>query len=156
MCVNSEQSLILLRLTSCPIDCFQLTNILIKIYQVPTLFFRSSEELPSHEEGTFIVLIFEKHTRKRTFAKTTVHFQRLKRAQEQRKIGEQRFMEDLLMQRDSKMRRFCNYFVTLFNQKKINPFTQFIQQTKLKEVKAKVREKMDAYTNGEIIKAPAD
>ena len=65
-------------------------------------------------------------------------------------------MEDLLMQRDSKMRRFCNYFVTLFNQKKINPFTQFIQQTKLKEVKAKVREKMDAYTNGEIIKAPAD
>ena len=71
-------------------------------------------------------------------------------------MGEHRFMEDLLMQRDSKMRRFCNYFVTLFNQKKINPFTQFIQQAKLKEVKSKVREKMDAYTNGEIIKAPVD
>ena len=48
------------------------------------------------------------------------------------------------------MRRFCNYFVTLFNQKKINPFTQFIQQTKLKEVKARVREKMDMFTSGEL------
>ena len=54
------------------------------------------------------------------------------------------------MYRDSKMRRFCNYFVTLFNQKKINPFTQFIQQDKLKLVKANVREKMDAFTNGEL------
>ena len=47
------------------------------------------------------------------------------------------------------MRRFSNYFVTLFNQKKINPFTQFIPQAKLKIVKQKVREKMDQYTNGE-------
>lgn len=48
------------------------------------------------------------------------------------------------------MRRFCNYFVTLFNQKKINPFTQFIQQDKLKIVKARVREKMDQFTSGEL------
>ena len=48
------------------------------------------------------------------------------------------------------MRRFCNYFVTLFNQKKINPFTQFIQSDKLKSVKATVREKMDLFTNGEL------
>ena len=67
-----------------------------------------------------------------------------------KKIGEKRFVEELLQHRDSKMRRFCNYFVTLFNQKKINPFTQFIQQAKLKSVKATVREKMDLFTNGEL------
>ena len=66
-----------------------------------------------------------------------------------KKIGENRYVEEMLLQRDSKMRRFSNYFVTLFNQKKINPFTQFIPQAKLKIVKQKVREKMDQYTNGE-------
>lgn len=50
------------------------------------------------------------------------------------------------------MRRFCNYFVTLFNQKKINPFTQFVSQTQLKVVKKKVRDRMDYYTeNKEIL-----
>jgi hypothetical protein len=34
-----------------------------------------------------------------------------------------RVLEELLPNRDSKMRRFCNYFLTLFNQKKLNPFT---------------------------------
>ena len=46
------------------------------------------------------------------------------------------------MNRDSKMRRFCNYFLTLFNQKKLNPFTQFINTATLKRVKFKVRQKM--------------
>ena len=96
-----------------------------------------------------MVLIFEKQTRKRTFAKTSSQFQRLKRSSDMKKIGENRYVEEMLLQRDSKMRRFSNYFVTLFNQKKINPFTQFIPQAKLKIVKQKVREKMDQYTNGE-------
>lgn len=69
---------------------------------------------------------------------------------DQKKMGEKRYVEELLLHRDSKMRRFCNYFVTLFNQKKINPFTQFIQQAKLKEVKTRVREKMDLFTSGEL------
>lgn len=34
-----------------------------------------------------------------------------------------RVLEELMPNRDSKMRRFCNYFLTLFNQKKLNPFT---------------------------------
>ena len=67
-----------------------------------------------------------------------------------KKVGEKRHVEELLIHRDSKMRRFCNYFVTLFNQKKINPFTQFIQQGKLKAVKATVRENMDMFTSGEL------
>ena len=45
------------------------------------------------------------------------------------------------------MRRFCNYFVTLFNQKKINPLSQFVNMTKLKDVKQMVRDKMDFYTS---------
>ena len=50
---------------------FFFSNVMLKIYQVPVLFHRSSEESESQEEGTFIVLIFEKQTRKRTYAKTT-------------------------------------------------------------------------------------
>ena len=34
-----------------------------------------------------------------------------------------RVLEDSLFHRESKMRRFCNYFVTLFHQKKLNPFS---------------------------------
>ena len=62
-----------------------------------------------------MVLIFEKQTRKRTYAKTTTQFVRIKRISDQRRTGEKRFVEELLLYRDSKMRRFCNYFVTLFN-----------------------------------------
>ena len=58
-------------------------------------------------------------------------------------------MEDLLPNRDSKMRRFCNYFLTLFNQKKLNPFTQFINTSTLKKVKFKVRQKMKYFKNSE-------
>ena len=75
---------------------------------------------------------------------------RLKKINDQKRMGEKRFVEELMLHRDSKMRRFCNYFVTLFNQKKINPFTQFIPQPKLKAVKACVRDKMDLFTNGEL------
>jgi hypothetical protein len=49
---------------------FFFSNVLIKVYQIPMLFTRSSEEIENPEECSFIVLIFEKSTRKRTFAKT--------------------------------------------------------------------------------------
>jgi len=38
------------------------------------------------------------------------------------------------------MRRFCNYFVTLFNQEKIIPFGQFINATLLNNLKQKVKD----------------
>lgn len=40
-----------------------------------------------------------------------------------------------------------NYFETLFNMDKINPFTQFINGATLKGLKHKVRTKMDYYTD---------
>lgn len=57
-------------------------------------------------------------------------------------------LEELLPNRDSKMRRFCNYFLTLFNQKKLNPFTQFVHSQTLKKVKMNVRLKMQYFTKG--------
>ena len=56
-----------------------------------------------------------------------------------------RVLTELLPSRDSKMRRFCNYFLTLFNQKKLNPFTQFINTQTLKKVKYNVRMKMQYF-----------
>jgi len=46
------------------------------------------------------------------------------------------------------MRRFCNYFLTLYNQKKLNPFTQFVNTVTLKKVKQNVRLKMQYFTKG--------
>ena len=59
-----------------------------------------------------------------------------------------RVLEDLMPNRDSKMRRFCNYFLTLFNQRKLNPFTQFVHSQTLKKVKLNVRLKMQYFTKG--------
>jgi hypothetical protein len=126
---------------------FFFSNVMVKVYQLPMLFSRSSEEQESAEEGCFIVLIFEKQTRKRSFAKTQSQLVKLTKHAEIRNKKGVRYFEELLYQRDSKMRRFCNYFVTLFNQKKINPFTQFVGQAKLREVKQRVRNKMDFYTS---------
>lgn len=116
---------------------FFFSNILVKIYQVPVLFLANSEDEYSEYESSFIVLFYEKNMRKRTFAKSQTQKQRIQRLQEVKHIlknvkqnffgGTQpRVLEDLLPNRDSKMRRFCNYFLTLFNQKKLNPFTQFV------------------------------
>ena len=49
---------------------FFFSNAMIKVYQIPMLFNRSSEEPENISEGCFIVLFFEKTTRKRTYAKT--------------------------------------------------------------------------------------
>ena len=43
------------------------------------------------------------------------------------------------------MRRFCNYFLTLFNVRKLNPFVQFIKPQQVRELKAKVMLEMDNY-----------
>jgi hypothetical protein len=90
------------------------------------LFTRSSEEKSHPFEGSFIVLIFEKMSRKRQAAKNQTQVEKLARQQALLTKYERRFEEEFVFHRDSKMRRFCNYFVTLFNQSKISPFTQFV------------------------------
>lgn len=140
---------------------FFFSNILIKIYQVPVLFLANSEEANSEDsaktfsnhESSFIVLFYEKNMRKRTFAKNANQKQKLIRLRELKQICESMknkpmILEELMPNRDSKMRRFCNYFLTLFNQKKLNPFTQFVQSKTLKGVKLNVRLKMQHFTKG--------
>ena len=101
---------------------FFFSNVMLKCYQVPVLFTQSSEDLPTtspnENVGTFILMFFEKAVRKRTFAKTPTQKQRIKKTMESKKNMDSsrgRVLEDSLFHRESKMRRFCNYFVTLFH-----------------------------------------
>jgi len=66
-------------------------------------------------------------------------------------LSEKRFGEEHMQARDSKMRRFCNYFVTLFNQEKIIPFGQFINASLLNEVKQRVKIQMSYYAKNGIV-----
>ena len=107
---------------------FFFSNVMLKCYQVPVLFTQSSEDPQTNTEqvGTFIVMFFEKAVRKRTYAKTPTQKTRIKKAIDQKRNYDSsrgRVLEDSLLHRESKMRRFCNYFVTLFHQKKLNPFS---------------------------------
>ena len=91
--------------------------------------------------------------RKRTYVKSQTQKQRMARLEEvKRACGNKpkgpMILEELMPNRDSKMRRFCNYFLTLFNQSKLNPFTQFVNSKTLKEVKQNVRLKMQYFTMG--------
>lgn len=49
---------------------FFFSNVLVKIYQVPTLFMQNSEAEINNDESTYIILFYEKSMRKRTFAKS--------------------------------------------------------------------------------------
>lgn len=49
---------------------FFFSNVLMKVYQVPVMFLRNSEEDYSDNESSFIVLFYEKAMRKRTWAKS--------------------------------------------------------------------------------------
>jgi hypothetical protein len=46
------------------------SNVLMKIYQTPSVFHRNSEEDIDDNLSSFIVLFYEKNMRKRTFAKS--------------------------------------------------------------------------------------
>ena len=46
------------------------SNVLMKVYQVPVMFLKSSEEEYTDGESSFIVIFYEKCMRKRTFAKS--------------------------------------------------------------------------------------
>ena len=45
--------------------------------------------------------------------------------------------------RDLKSRRFSNYFLTLYDMKYIDPFTQFIKKITVKELKQKVKDRLE-------------
>ena len=46
-------------------DEYFFSNIMVKVYQIPMLFMNSSEQGSVDQEGTFIVLVYEKIIKKR-------------------------------------------------------------------------------------------
>jgi hypothetical protein len=53
---------------------FFFSSIMIKVLQIPALFTTSSECPRSAHNGAFIILIFEKSLKKRTYARSKMHF----------------------------------------------------------------------------------
>jgi len=58
---------------------FFFSNVLMKVYQVPVIFLRNSEDEYSDHESSYIVLFYEKSMRKRTWAKSATQKARLQR-----------------------------------------------------------------------------
>ena len=109
------------------------------------LFMTSSEFLEKEHEGTFIVMIFERTIKKRQPAYSKPQKKKISVAKKAKESSSIRFANENVQIRESKMRRFCNYFLTLFNVRKLNPFVQFIKPLQVKELKEKVMIEMDAY-----------
>ena len=71
-------------------------------------------------------MFYEKSMRKRMYAKTVTQKMRIKKVKDMKKNCDSTFgriLEDSVAIRASKMRRFCNYFVTLYHIDRINPFS---------------------------------
>ena len=84
------------------------------------LFYTSSEFPEKPDEATYIILVFEKTIRKRRIARNKDK-ERLKTKQKLKRKNI-KFNDEKVPIRESKMRRFCNYFMTIFNVRKLNPF----------------------------------
>ena len=127
---------------------FYFSNVMIKVYQIPMLFMSSSEFEPEQShEGTFIILIFERKTLKIRYHKYEQPLYAKKKLSgtiEFKKLGI-KSTHDHWRDRESKMRKFCNYFLTLFNVRKLKPFVQFAKPQEVKELKEKVMIGMDSY-----------
>lgn len=66
---------------------FFFSNVMLKVYQIPMLFMTSSEFMDKPEEGTFIVLVFEKRVAKRMYARNKQQRSRLGKTKKARQEG---------------------------------------------------------------------
>ena len=116
-------------------DEFFFANVMIKVYQIPILFSNSSEFGCYPSEGAFIIMVYEKVVKKRQ-AKNSKE-KKVKDIIKCRERGLPRHAlgNGHLMIRESKMRRFCNFWLILFNVRSLKPFAQFIKQDEFKELK---------------------
>lgn len=143
---------------------FFFSNVMVKIFFAPLFFGQEEAELAeSHDSegeerennrGSFIIMYYEKSTRKRTFAKNNHQKLRIKKIRDLKRSAvetKSRMIEDSFYSRENKMRRFANYFVTLFNMGSISPFSQFIEAQLLQDLKDKVRSAMEDFAlQGEV------
>ena len=55
--------------------------------------------------------------------------------------------EEFMMLREQRMKRFCNYFLTLFDQKHIKPFRQFVKAPEVIDIEQQVQFKVKEMFN---------
>lgn len=110
------------------------------------LFSESSEFSASGHQGTFIVQVYEKLVKKRQGKPK--NNKRVKGMENMRRMGRKRHATDQLLIRESKMRRFCNYWMILFNVRNLKPFTQFIKADEIKEFKLIITAKVHELLKG--------
>ena len=73
---------------------------------------------------------------------------RVRGAENLRKQGRKRHATDYLVIRESKMRRFCNFWLILFNMQTIRPFSQFIKAEEYKQLKLRVTARVNELLKG--------
>ena len=110
------------------------------------LFSESSEFGNNNYSGCFLVLIFEKTVKKRQ-AKPAMN-KKVRTAENLRKQGKKRHATEYLVIRESKMRRFCNFWLILFNLQTIRPFSQFIKAEEFKQLKLKITARVNELLKG--------
>lgn len=122
------------------------SNVMVKVQQISRLFLDPSDQLMP-ETSSFIVLVFEKTTRKRSTAKSETQHQRLKKINilKRDEPNNQRFEDLQWLLRDAKMRRFCNYFLTLYDVKNLEPFFQFMKQKEIEDIKELIIDKCNNF-----------
>ena len=88
-------------------------------------------------------MVYEKVVKKRQ-AKGAKE-KRIRAIENCRNKGIQRYAtgDGHLMIRESKMRRFCNFWLILFNVRSLKPFAQFIKQDEFKELKLRITVKVN-------------
>ncbi len=110
---------------------------MIRIYQVPICFYDSSEFEQKDHQGSFIVLIFEKIISKREHVPKKLDFvsanenrekrqlklyNELQTAKKKRLLKSRHAFADIDL-RESKVLRYANFWRSLFDVKKLQPFT---------------------------------
>ena len=129
-------------------------SLMLKVIQIPALFVDSSEFSVKSHEGTFLILIYEKTVTERTPKRRPFKpkdgesmKERQKRQLNLKKQAEEENIDRWRRYalRDSKMRRFTNYWLAMFDIKHLKPFTQLIKDDQFKELKLEVMNQIDTY-----------
>ena len=129
------------------------------------MFQESSEFDEKASDGCFMVMIYEKMVKKRTLVPLRLNFRtidgltnaqnyilkcfnRLRVIKEKRHIKSRHAFE-FIKERESKLLRFRNFWVELFNVKSLKPFTQLIKPQEYKEHRLRVTSKLRELIQGE-------
>lgn len=80
-------------------------------------------------------MLMEKHTRKRQTAKTDIHKQRLSQLEKMKGVQKVLCEQSQLKIREKKMLWYCDYFMSLFDLKMMNPFYQMVKHAEVDHIR---------------------